>query len=302
MADRAAAAANGRLVKAAGAASVTVAITQIALKLWAWRATDSVALLSSLADSLLDLFASVVTLLAVRAALEPPDSEHRFGHGKAEGVAGIAQAVIVALSALYVAARAVERLIEPEPLESLDLGVAVMVVALAITLALVAFQQLVVRRTGSLAIQADSVHYRADLLTGLAVLAALYLNQRFAWQAADPLLALVIVGIILASVWKIARQSLDVLLDRELEPAVRRRIREIARAHPEVRGVHDIRTRSSGTHEFLQFHLELDPRLPLIDAHRIMEEVESELKRSFPSAQVLIHADPHGVTEPRDPF
>lgn len=302
MAARAPTANNGALVTIAGGASVVVALFLVGLKFWAWRTTDSVALLGTLADSLLDLFASLVTLFAVRTALTPADSEHRFGHGKAEGVAGLAQAVIVTLSALFVAIRAVERLLEPGPIEELDIGLAVMAAALAITLVLVAFQQYVVRRTGSLAIRADSVHYQADLLTNLAVLLALILSARFGWYIADPLLALAIVAIILASVWQIGRQALDVLLDRELDPGVRRRIREIAKAHPAVRGVHDIRTRSSGTEEFIQFHLELDPALPLIDAHRIMEEVEARVRQSHPSAQVLIHADPHGYAEPRDPF
>lgn len=293
---------SGALVTIAGAASVAVALLLVGLKYWAWRATDSVALLGTLADSLLDLFASLVTLFAVRAALTPADSEHRFGHGKAEGVAGLAQAVIVTLSALVVAVRAVERLLEPGPIEDLEFGLTVMAAALVITLGLVAFQQYVVKRTGSLAIRADSVHYQADLLTNLAVLLALFLTARFGWYVADPLLALAIVAIILASVWQIARHALDVLLDRELDPGVRRRIREIAKAHPAVRGVHDIRTRSSGTEEFIQFHLELDPGLPLLEAHRISEEVEALVRQSHPTAQVLIHADPHGLTEPRDPF
>ncbi|HEY8520395.1 MAG TPA: cation diffusion facilitator family transporter [Gammaproteobacteria bacterium] len=293
---------QARLVRAAGVTSVAVAATLIALKLWGVAVTGSVALLGSLADSLLDLLASLITVLAVRVALTPADREHRFGHGKSEGVAGIAQAVIVSLSALFVAIRAVQRLVSPEVVSEPATGYAVMIAALALTLGLTAFQRYVVRRTDSLAIRADAVHYQADVLTNVAVLAALYLNAQLGWYVADPLLALLIVGVILWSVIGIAKRSLDVLLDRELPNEVRREIRAIASRHPGVLGVHDIRTRSAGIEEFVQLHLELDPTLPLVEAHRIADEVEQALRQAFPRAQVLIHTDPYGEPDERDHF
>ncbi|HEX6999407.1 MAG TPA: cation diffusion facilitator family transporter [Gammaproteobacteria bacterium] len=295
-------AAEARLVRTAGMTSVAVAAALIALKLWGVVTTGSVALLGSLADSLLDLLASLITVFAVRVALTPADREHRFGHGKSEGVAGIAQAVIVSLSALLVAIRAVQRLLAPEAVSEPGAGYAVMVAALALTLGLTAFQRYVVRRTQSLAIRADAVHYQADVLTNVAVLAAIYLNAQLGWYAADPLLALVIVGVILASVVGIAKRSLDVLLDRELPAEVRREIRAIASRHPGVLGVHDIRTRSAGIEEFVQLHLEIEANLPLVEAHRIADEVEQDLRRAFPRAQVLIHTDPYGEPDERDRF
>lgn len=291
-----------RLIKTAGVASVAVALTLIGLKLWAWIATDSVSLLSSLADSLLDLIASSITWFAVRVAHEPADREHRFGHGKSEAIAGLVQAVIVTGSALYVAFTALVRLMAPAEISEPETGVAVMGASLVLTFGLVAFQHYVVRRTGSVAIGADAVHYRADLFTALAVLAAIFLNARLGWYAADPLLGLVIVVLILASVRTITLKAIDILLDRELPDEVREAIQEIAAAHPAVRGVHDIRTRSSGTAQFIQLHLELDGELALSAAHRICDEVEGSVRQRFPTAEVIIHADPYGIVEARDPF
>jgi len=286
----------------AGCASVSVAFTLIGLKLWAWRATGSVAMLSSLADSLLDLLASLVTLFAVNVAITPADREHRFGHGKSEGIAGIVQAVIVSGSAAYVCLQAIERLVSPTPVESPTTGYFVMVCSLVLTVLLVAFQRYVVMRTGSLAISADAVHYRSDILTTFAVLAAVYLSSEWGLHGFDPLLALVVVGLILWSVAEIVRDALRVLLDRELPDDDRRRIAAIARAHPEVLGLHDMRTRSSGAKHFVQFHLELDPRMDLTRAHAVCDAVDREVRDAYPTAEVLIHADPHGLPERRDPF
>lgn len=286
----------------AGYASVSVALTLIGLKLWAWLATDSVAMLSSLADSLLDLLASVITVVAVKVAISPADREHRFGHGKSEGIAGIVQAVIITGSAGYVCFRAIERLVAPSPVESPSVGVGVMLISLVLTIGLVTFQRFVVQRTGSLAIAADAVHYRADVLTNIAVLAAILLSSNWGLHIFDPLLGLLVVVLILWSVAIIVREALDVLLDRELPDEDRLRIEELARAHPGVFGLHDMRTRSAGATKFVQFHLELDPKLSLGDAHTICDAVEREVRQIYPAAEVLIHADPYGLPENRDPF
>ncbi len=293
---------RARLMRLAGAASVSVAVVLILLKSWAYAASGSVALLGSLADSLLDLAASLITLFAVRFALAPADYEHRFGHGKSEGVAGLVQALIVAGSAFYVGLEAVRRLIAPEPLTAPAAAIGALVISLVLTLALFALQRYVIARTSSLAISADSVHYQADILTNIALLVGLIVSYRFGWYVLDPLLGLLVVVIILWSVRRIAMEALDVLLDRELPAKSRRKIERIITAHPDVLGFHDVRTRSSGYTEFVQLHLELDPKLSLLDAHTISEEVERELRQAFPRAEVLIHIDPHGVSEPQDPF
>jgi ferrous-iron efflux pump FieF len=291
-----------RLMHSAGAASVAVAVGLVALKSWAWFATDSVALLSSLADSLLDLLASLVTFFALRLAMEPADREHRFGHGKAEAVAGLVQSLIVGASAIYVCIQAIRRIADPLQIENPGVGIAVMSVSLVFTTALVAFQRYVVRHTQSLAVRADAVHYQADILTNIAVLVAIILSYRFGWYIADPLLGLVVVALILSSVREIAVGSIDVLLDRELPTSVRQAIREVVLSNSGIRGVHDIRTRSSGVAQFIQLHLELDADLSLGEAHEISEQVESDVKQRFPRAEVLIHVDPYGIAEPRDSF
>jgi len=290
------------LMRLATYASVGVALTLIGFKIWAWRATDSVALLSSLADSLLDLIASLITLFAVRVALSPADSEHRFGHGKSEGIASLVQAVIVCGSAVYVGVEAVMRLLAPRPIEQAGVGIGVMLASLVLTISLVSFQRLVVKRTGSLAISADAVHYRADILTNLAVLCAIFASSQWGLHVLDPLLGLGVAALILLSVRTILMDALDVLLDRELPESARLRIEEIAYNHSEVKGLHDMRTRSSGTAQFIQFHLELDPKITLEQAHEICDAVEAEVRRCFPSSEILIHADPHGLDEIRDPF
>ena len=276
----------------AGAMSVSVAIILIGLKIWAWWITHSVALLSSFADSLLDLIASLITLFAIRFAATPADAEHRFGHGKSEGLAGIIQASIVFGSALFVAWRVIERLIAPVPLEKPAVGFLVVGISFVLTAALVTFQGWVVRRTGSLAVKADAVHYRADLLTTVALAGALFFSTQLGWLYADPIFGALVVVLILASVKEIVVAALRDLLDHELPERDRQAIEEIALAHSSVRGVHDIRSRSSGADQFIQFHLELDSALTLEQAHIICEEVEASVCAAYPSAEVLIHADP----------
>ena len=290
------------LMTAASYSSVGVALTLVGLKVWAWLATDSVAMLSSLADSMLDLLASGITLVAVRVAIAPADREHRFGHGKSEGIAGLVQAVIISGSAGYVCLRAVERLLAPSPIESATVGIGVMLASLGLTISLVTFQRFVVRRTGSLAIAADAVHYRADILTNIAVLTAIVLSSNWGLYIFDPLLGLVVVVLILWSVAMIVHEALDVLLDRELPDEDRLLIEEVVLAHPEVLGLHDMRTRSAGATKFVQFHVELDPKLSLSDAHTICDRVELEVHQIYPDAEILIHADPYGLPENRDPF
>jgi ferrous-iron efflux pump FieF len=291
-----------RLKRLAAIASVTVATLLIVAKAAAWLTTGSISLLSTLIDSALDLAASLVNLIAIRQAIQPPDKEHRFGHGKAEPLAGLAQAGFVCGSAGFLLVHAGERLIRPAPINNTEVGYAVMALSIALTIGLVLYQRFVVRRTGSLAIGADSLHYSADLLTNISVIVALVLSTQFGWMWADPLTAIAISVFILCSAWKILKQSLNLLMDRELPDEDRERIRRIARSHPEVIDIHDLRTRSSGTHLFIQFHLELDGNMTLLDAHTIADQVMSQLERAFPDAEVLIHEDPHGVSERRASF
>jgi ferrous-iron efflux pump FieF len=291
-----------RLKKVAAIASVGVAGVLICAKAVAYFATGSVSLLSTLVDSLLDLAASTINLIAIRHAAQPADREHRFGHGKAEPLAGLGQSTFIAGSAVFLLVQAGERLAAGEPVSNEAIGIAVMVLSIVLTLGLVLFQRSVIRKTGSLAIGADALHYRSDLLVNLGVIGALLLSTQLGWRLADPLFAMGVAIYILYNAWRIFCGSFNLLMDRELPEPDRAKIRTIASAHPSVISIHDLRTRSSGTQAFIQFHLELDGNLTLIDAHTISDSVMREVERAFPNAEVLIHEDPHGIPEPRARF
>lgn len=293
---------SGSLMKLATYASVTVATVLIVTKAAAWVLTDSVSMLSTLIDSLLDAGASILNLIAVRHALEPADREHRFGHGKAEALAGLAQAAFIAGSAMFLVVQAGERLVNPRYLLNTEIGYWVMALAIALTVVLVAFQGYVVKKTGSIAITADSTHYRMDVLVNVSVIVSLLLVSEFGLVWADPAFAIAISGYIVWGAWRIGEASMNMLMDRELPDAERQRIREIALSHPSVLGVHDLRTRSAGNQVFIQMHLEMNGDITLHDAHVISDQVEANVIQAFPNAEVLIHEDPEGINEQRAVF
>lgn len=291
-----------RLLRLATHASVATAAILIVAKGSAWLMTGSVSLLTTLIESLMDLAASVVNLFAVRHALQPADSDYRFGYGKAEPLAGLAQAAFVAGSAIFLMIEAIDRLITPKPVVNEEIGIAVMVFSIALTFILIRFQGYVVRQTQSLAINADSLHYKGDFLIHAGVILSLLLSAALGWQLSDPIFAIVIALYILLNAKTIAAESLHILMDRELDESERRRIRAIVLAHPEVSDIHDLRTRSSGPRVFIQFHLELPPTISLNRAHEISDDVEAKLRAAFPNAGVIIHQDPEGVMERRATF
>lgn len=285
------AAEQARLLKLVTTASVATALLLLSGKLIAWMLTGSVSVLASLIDSLLDAAASLLNLLAVRYALTPPDREHRFGHGKAEALAGLGQAAFIASSAVFLLLYAIDRLHQPQPLTDIGIGIGVMVFAILATLLLLTFQHYVIRRTGSTAIRADALHYASDVLSNLGIIAALILAA-YGWPGLDPLFALGIAGYVLYSAGQIGFDAIQLLLDRELPAATQTQIRTIVLAQDKVRGLHDLRTRRSGQTYFIQLHLELDASLTLAEAHTVAETVETALRQVFPGADILIHEDP----------
>jgi ferrous-iron efflux pump FieF len=289
---------HAHLLRLATRASVSVAIGLTAAKAVAWWLTGSVAILASLIDSLLDTCASLLTLFAVRFSLKPPDAEHRFGHGKSEALAGLAQALLITGSAAFVVIEAIDRFSHPRPLQAIDAGLAVMIASLLSTFALVAFQRSVVRRTGSNAVRADALHYASDFATNVSTILALVLSAHGPSRL-DAVFALGIAGSTLYGAARIGWDTLQILMDRELPIEMQERIRAIALAHAQVKGVHDLRTRQSGQTTLIQMHLEMDGGLALSDAHRISVEVETALRSAFPGADVVIHEDPEGVVEAR---
>jgi len=282
---------NGGLLRLASLASVFTAVILIIVKLAAWLLTGSVGLLASLVDSIMDSLASLINLFAIRYSQQPADEKHRFGHGKAEPLAGLAQAAFISGSAIFLILHAVDRLRYPHELEAIMVGIAVMVFALVLTLGLLSLQHFVINRTGSTAIRADALHYATDVLTNLSILLALYLSS-LGWTWADPVFAIGVALYIFYSAFRIGHDAFQQLMDRELSDATTRQILSIANDHEAVLGVHELRTRQSGQMRFVQVHLELDQDLSLERAHIIADEVEDRIKSLLPGVEVIIHLDP----------
>lgn len=286
---------RARLTRSAAAASIAAALFLVGLKGWAsWR-TGSTAMLGSLADTALDLIASVVTLAGVWIAARPADETHRFGHGKAEALAAIVQVMLIAVSATGIAARALSQLAQGSQTAAADEGIAVSLIAIAATLALLMWQRHVIRRTNSVAIRTDHVHYQSDLLLNAAVIAALVLDQYLGFARADPLFGLAIAAWLLWGAFRAGAEAVDQVMDREWPEERRARFLNVLAQHPELHGVHDLRTRSSGALEFVQFHASVDPAMTVAEAHRVMDEIEARLEAEFPGVEVLIHPDPAGL-------
>ncbi|MFZ2869684.1 cation diffusion facilitator family transporter [Zavarzinia sp.] len=289
-----------RMMRRATMASVGVATTLIVIKTIAYFLSGSVSMLSSLVDSSLDAAASLATLFAVHQSMAPADREHRFGHGKAEALAGLLQAAIVAGSGVFLLFESVRRILNPAPIDNSLIGIGVMVISILLTFALVTYQHRVATRTGSIAVSGDRLHYLSDLLSNAGVILALVLASQFGLVEADGIIALIIAGILLHGAYGIVNGALDMLMDRELPDVERARIIEIVKAEPRVLALHDLRTRRSGLATFIQLHLVLDADMKLRDAHEIAEAVEQALITAFPGAEVIIHEDPDGVEESDD--
>ncbi len=283
---------DAALMRRAAGASLVVSLVLVAIKAFAFLVSGSVAVLASLADSALDLFTATLNIFAIRSALTPADEEHRFGHGKAEPLAGLAQGAFIAGSATFLVVQAVQRLIAPQPVAHGGAALAVMAVSLAAAAGLAAYQRYVVARTSSVAIGADRMHYIGDVVTNGGVILAILLSTQAGWHLADPIIALCVAGVLTWSAWTVFRPSYDQLMDRELADNDRARIERIVRAHPEVKDLHELRTRAAGLHTFIQLHLVLAPETSLVRAHAVSDEVEERLMAEFPNAEVIIHQDP----------
>jgi ferrous-iron efflux pump FieF len=294
---------RARLTTRAALASVAVACFLLGLKAYAAWATGSVAMLGSLADTGLDVIASCVTLFGVRVAAMPADRDHRFGHGKAESLAALVQVGIIGVSALGIGWRAVERLIHRETTANAEYGIAVSVIAIVATLGLILFQRSVIRRTGSVAIRTDSVHYSSDLLLNLSVIVALALDQYAGFSGVDPVFGILIALWLFYGAWRASAHAVDQLMDKEWPEERRQAFIAVAARHPAGKGIHDLRTRTSGANEFAQFHIWLDPAMNVVEAHDVVDEIEAELLREFPGIEVIIHVDPEGqVDQPDNPL
>lgn len=292
---------TGRLMRLASVASMAVAVVLIAAKTIAWLLTDSVSMLSSLVDSSLDLVTSLITFFAIREALTPADEDHRFGHGKAEALAGMAQAGFIAASAFGVGLTVVDRFLNPHPVRSEMVGILVSGLGVVLTVALMTFQSHVVRRTKSLAVSADKAHYMADFVTNISVGASLFLSSRLDLPMIDIAVALGVAIYLVVGAWGIGRTSMDVLMDRELPGEERRKILDIVLRQPGVRSAHDLRTRSAGLTKFIQLHVVFHPNMSLGRAHVMGDSIEAAILEAFPQSEIILHIDPWNDDEPHVP-
>lgn len=293
---------HGKLTTRAAMASVSVACLLMALKGYAAWATGSMAMLGSLADTVLDLLASVVTLLGVRVAALPADAEHRFGHGKAEALVALFQGIVIAGSSVGILIEAIRRLSHVQPADNAGFGIAASLVAIVVTLFLLAYQRKVIRLTGSLAIRTDFIHYQSDVLLNIAVIVALALEAFLHLGGADPVFGIAIALWLFWGAWHAGREAVDQLMDKEWPEDERRRFVEVASRHPELKHLHDLRIRTSGARHFAQFHMWVDPDMTIAHAHDVVHELEQMLEAEFPHTEVLIHLDPEGMVDTDNPL
>lgn len=288
---------RARLSIRAALASVAMASVLLVAKGWAAWATDSTAMLGSLADTALDLVASLVTLAGVRIAAIPADHDHRFGHGKAEALVALAQVVLISVSAVGIGWRAIGRLLEQAPTENAELGVGVSLVAMAATALLLAYQKRVISRTGSVAIQTDNLHYKSDFVLNGAVIVALALDQWLRVGGADAVFGIAIALWLLWGAWRAAGESVNQLMDAEWPLAKREEFLGACGEYPELKGIHDVRTRTAGAHDFIQFHVWVPEEWTVREAHDILDPIEEKLQARFPGTEILMHLDPEGHTD-----
>jgi ferrous-iron efflux pump FieF len=291
------AAEHSRYATRAALASVTLALALLVAKAWAAYETDSTAMLGSLADTALDVIASITTLVGVRIAALPADYDHRFGHGKAEALVALAQVALITVSAIGIGWRAIDRLINGASTEAMGDGVAVSLLAIVFTFALLWYQGRVIARTGSVAIKTDNIHYKSDLFLNLTVVIALVLEQALHIAGADAVAGIGIALWLMWGAWRASHEAVNQLMDREWPEEERQHFLAAAAAYPELQGLHDLRTRKSGTLRFVQFHVWVPAEWTVKEAHDRLDRVEEELQERFPGTEILIHVDPEGQTD-----
>jgi len=286
-------------VRLAAIFSTSTAFILVVIKLYAWLVTDSSAMLASTTDSILDLFASIMSIVILRFALAPADKEHTFGHGKAESLAGLVQASFVLGSAILLIFSGVSRLLNPQVIVRSEIAIWVTIIAIVLTLTLVFFQRYVIKRTGSIIISGDALHYQSDLLLNLGVLAAIILSN--IWLPADGVFTILVALYLVFGAGQIMVQSVSQLMDSELSDDDLSQIKAIVLANEQAKGIHELRTRQSGVQRFVQFHLELSDDLSLLEAHKIGDEIEAEICHALAPCDVFIHHDPSSVVESEQP-
>lgn len=285
------------LLRRATTASVAVALILIGLKLWGYIESGSVAIFGTLLDSVMDSLSSIIIFIAVRFSIAPADDDHRFGHGKAEAIAGLLQAFIIMATSFLLVYEVYDKIKNPQTIGQTDLGIGIIVVSIMLTLLLVLYQRYVAKKTKSIAIEADGMHYTGDILLNIGVAIALVLGGYFNMVYADPLFGGLACLYLLHSAWEVFKSSTDVLMDKEMDDDEKGDIIAIIKSHDRVIDIHELRTRYSGLNIFIQFHMELERGISLYDAHTISDQVEDSIMDAYPTAEVFIHADPEEIVE-----
>ena len=282
-----------KLLKRATTASVSLAFALIGLKTWGYIESGSVAIFGTLLDSVMDSLSSIIIFVAVRFSLVPADEDHRFGHGKAEAIAGLLQAFVITVTSIFLMYEVIDKIINPQTIRKAELGIGIIVASIVLTVLLVIYQKYVTKRTGSVAIEADEMHYSGDILLNFGVAFSLILGGYFDVIYADPIFGAIACLYLLHSAYQVFITSTDVLMDKEMNEEERYKIKEIIRNHVEVVGIHELRTRRSGLNIFIQFHMELEQGISLEEAHDISDQVEANIIEFYPNSEVFIHADPY---------
>lgn len=275
----------------------TVAIL-IAIKGYAYWKSDSSAILATLTDSFTDAAMSGVMLLALKYSLRPADRSHRHGHGKMEGIGALFQSACLIGAALFLLFEGLQRIAQPQMITHHVLGIWVSGIAVILSIILVSVQKYCLSKAPSLATESDQAHYSTDIALNGSVIAVLLVNLYGGPQWVDPLCAILVALYYAYAARKIALQATDMLMDKELPEAVRTKIKDIIKKHPDILGFHDLRTRKSGMVIHITFDVEVDPELSLRDAHELTRALEHDILDAYPYAEIIIHKDPFG--DPHD--
>lgn len=274
--------------------AIGTVITLIAIKSYAYYITDSISVLGTLTDSISDLAISAMMLMAIRYALQPADEEHRYGHGKMEGIATLFQAAFLSGAAVFLILSALQRLTSPQEIESPVIAIVICAISIILSLVLVLVQSFVVKKSGSLAVEADKSHYSSDVVLNSGVIIALLIQTYNGPVYTDSIIGLMIATYILYTAYGIGKKGTDMLMDRELPDKDRRAITDIVENHPQMISMHDLRTRRMGMDVHISFDVEMNGALSLREAHDYVRELEISIIQLFPNADIIIHMDPEG--------
>lgn len=286
---------SGNLLRLASILSFINAAVIMGIKSYGWIVTDSVAVLASFLDAILDILAALVNLIAIRLALSPPDNKHRFGHDKFQDLAVFAQSIFFGVSGLFIIFSSIKKFSHKVELEHYEVGVFIMITSIILNLCLMLFQTYVIKVTNSQIIKADRLHYSADFFTNIAVVISLQISHSFKFDYVDPIFAILIALYIMYGSYQLFTKAIHNLIDAELDDKERSKILKIIAGFAEIKGLHELKTRYAGNKLFIQCHLEMAGTMTLYRAHELTHDIMAKISESFPESEIIIHQDPAGL-------